>query len=667
MKKTILTIVLAVLAFGSLPAQAAQSGSIVAWGLNNHGQCDVPAPNSGFIAIAAGWYHSLGLKEDGSVAAWGSNSYGQCNVPAPNSGFIAIAAGRFHSLGLKEDGSVAAWGLNSNGQCDVPAPNSAFIAIAAGYYHSLGLKEDGSVVAWGWNSSGQLNVPAPNSGFIAIAGGYEHSLALKEDGSVVGWGNNYHDQATPPGGNDYVAIATGSHHSLALKQDGSIVGWGWNRDGQAMPPVGNDYAAVAAGEVHSLALKQDGSIVGWGSNISGFYGNWIGQATPPAGNDYVAVAAGYYHSLAIVGEPPTPPIADAGSDQTVTDFDDNGSEQVTLDGSGSSDSDGTIVSWVWTDNLGDTILDGEITTAALSVGTHSITLTVTDDNGLSDTDTVTIMVEPFPNEPPVADADGPYTIYAGDTLTLDASGSNDPDNNIISYIWDLDDDGIFETDAGEQAIFDVNYAYLESLGFVPGDPYDIHVQVTDSKGLSDTAVSTLTIPAISLLNPNGGETLVGSETYTINWSSDGGVGSVVVEYSIDNGQNWSNITTTEDTGSYEWLVPAVMSSQCLVRITSVMHPSVYDVSDDVFQIYDPVLSLIKPNGGEAILKGDTFQIIWSSGLLPGDVIIEYSTDNGQNWGSLTTTEDTGSYQWQVNTPASNQYLLRITDADGTGH
>ena len=77
-------------------------------------------------------WHSLGLKADGSIVAWGYNAYGQCNVPAPNSGFVAIAAGGSHSLGLKADGSIVAWGYNCYGQCNVPAPNSGFVAIAAG-------------------------------------------------------------------------------------------------------------------------------------------------------------------------------------------------------------------------------------------------------------------------------------------------------------------------------------------------------------------------------------------------------------------------------------------------------------------------------------------------------------------------------------------------------
>ncbi len=95
--------------------------------------------------------------------------------------------------------------------------------------------------------------------------------------------------------------------------------------------------------------------------------------------------------------------------------------------------------------------------------------------------------------PPVADADGPYIIYVGDTLTLDASGSTDADNDIVSYMWDLEDDGIFETDAGGQAIFDVNYTSLQSLGLIVDHTYNIHVKVTDSKGQSSVADTTLTI------------------------------------------------------------------------------------------------------------------------------------------------------------------------------
>jgi len=106
-----------------------------------------------------------------------------------------------------------------------------------------------------------------------------------------------------------------------------------------------------------------------------------------------------------------------------------------------------------------------------------------------------------PPTPPVADADGPYTIFVGDTLTLDANDSTDDDNDIVSFLWDLDDDGIFETDAGAQPVFDVNFAYLQSLGLLIDHTYNIHLKVTDSEDQNDIADSTLTIlpkPAVNV-------------------------------------------------------------------------------------------------------------------------------------------------------------------------
>ena len=86
-----------------------------------------------------------------------------------------------------------------------------------------------------------------------------------------------------------------------------------------------------------------------------------------------------------------PPAADAGPDQQVEDADGDGSEVVTLDGSGSVDVDGTIVSYVWRE-AGVTIATGVTPAATLSVGDHAITLTVTDDDGATASDSVLVTV-----------------------------------------------------------------------------------------------------------------------------------------------------------------------------------------------------------------------------------------------------------------------------------
>jgi hypothetical protein len=150
--------------------------------MNYSGQTSVPAPNSGFVAVAAGDHHNLGLKADGSVVGWGDAYYGAIDIPAPNMDFIAVAAGVGHSLGLKSDGSIVSWGCGEPydyGQCAIPFPNTGFVAVAAGKYHTLGLKTDGSVIAWGSNAHGQSTVPTPNAGFVAVAGGRLQSLAIR--------------------------------------------------------------------------------------------------------------------------------------------------------------------------------------------------------------------------------------------------------------------------------------------------------------------------------------------------------------------------------------------------------------------------------------------------------------------------------------------------------
>jgi alpha-tubulin suppressor-like RCC1 family protein/Leucine-rich repeat (LRR) protein len=264
------------------------TGSIVAWGYNATGQCNVPAGNN-FSGLGAGESHSVALRSDGSLAAWGSNTLGQLNVPA-GSDYVAVAGGWNHNLALKQDGSLVAWGQNDYGQCNVPAGNM-YVAIAAGGMYSLALKSDGSLAAWGRNDYGQCNVPTGNI-YTAIAAGRYHSVALKQDGSLVAWGRNNYNQCIVPAGNDYVAIAAGLEHCVALKSNLSLVGWGRNNYGQISVPAGYAYMAIAAGYQYSMALRADGSIVAWGDNT-------YGQLNVPAGNHFMAIAAGYYHGLAI--------------------------------------------------------------------------------------------------------------------------------------------------------------------------------------------------------------------------------------------------------------------------------------------------------------------------------------------------------------------------------
>ena len=284
-------------------------GKIVAWGANDSGQTNVPAPDTGYIAVTGGGDHSLGLKADGSVVAWGCGApynFGQCTVPDPAPElYTAIAAGRWHSLGLKTNHSIVAWGDNSFGQTTNVPTDTDFIAVVAGEWHSLGLKADGSVVGWGDNALGETVTPAPNSDFIAIAAGGDFSLGLKSNHTIVVWGDNGHHLtgAYVPTDTDFTAVAAGWYHGLGLKAGGSIVAWGcfdapvYDMGQCSVPAPNSNFIAIAAGAQYSMGLKSDGSIVAWGQNTDG-------ETNVPAPNTgYIAIAAGKDHGLALKPNP----------------------------------------------------------------------------------------------------------------------------------------------------------------------------------------------------------------------------------------------------------------------------------------------------------------------------------------------------------------------------
>jgi PKD repeat protein len=153
---------------------------------------------------------------------------------------------------------------------------------------------------------------------------------------------------------------------------------------------------------------------------------------------------------------------------------------VTWDASTSTDSDGTIVTYDWDmDNDGTfEITDGGPTqspAAYSTVGTVTVGVRVTDDDGATDQTTATVTVE---GTPPIAALVGTPEQggFVPNNVTWDASGSTDSDGTIVTYDWDMDNDGIFEiTDGGPNQQFLYNTSGTKTVG----------VRVTDDDGLMD--------------------------------------------------------------------------------------------------------------------------------------------------------------------------------------
>lgn len=176
-----------------------------------------------------------------------------------------------------------------------------------------------------------------------------------------------------------------------------------------------------------------------------------------------------------------PPVADAGEDRAASDADGDGVEAIVLDGSGSYDPDGSIAAWQWTE--GEVLLgEGENLPGDYTVGTHTVILQVTDTDGASATDTVTVTVEP--NRPPVADAGGDLAGAVGAAISFDGSASYDSDGTIVEYAWDFGD-GAASTGVTATHTYGSAGTYTATLA------------VVDDGGASGTDIFPVTVTEVS--------------------------------------------------------------------------------------------------------------------------------------------------------------------------
>ena len=234
-----------------------------------------------------------------------------------------------------------------------------------------------------------------------------------------------------------------------------------------------------------------------------------------------------------------PPVANAGPDQ----LDIVSGAQVRLDGRGSSDSDGTYI-LVWELTGGTVEADAPtlsdktakrptFTAPTLMEGDPDViyifTLTVTDNDGAMDTDTVRVVVNAVPNKAPVADAAGPdQPVSSGGLVRLYGGASSDDDGRIASWAWvrtgGTGDDTITLTGA------DTPTPTFMAERLEPGAPdvtHEFTLTVTDDNGGKHTAMVTVTITALSVgidLSPSSELTVQegGSGTYRIRLSESPG-------------------------------------------------------------------------------------------------------------------------------------------------
>jgi hypothetical protein len=189
-----------------------------------------------------------------------------------------------------------------------------------------------------------------------------------------------------------------------------------------------------------------------------------------------------------------------------------------------------------------------------------------------------------------------------------------------------------------------------------------------------------TAPTVSLTQPNGGASLPGGVAYAIKWTATDecvlATTPITLRYSTNSGSSWTFITNEANSGSYNWSVPYIYTTEARVSVEATNQVGLVGTamsSGDFTILADfqgPVITVDAPAGGEKWVGGTAHNINFRfsdpSGIKASSLSAWYSTDNGLTYSNLITSGATVSspYSWTLPSNVSTTEVkvrLQITD------
>jgi gliding motility-associated-like protein len=351
--------------------------------------------------------------------------------------------------------------------------------------NGIGTDPDGSIASYAWlKVSGPTatltNASSPNLSLSNLLQGvYVFQLTVTDDKSATG-SSQVTVTVNAVATNQPPIVNAGSQKTIFLPvnqviitatasdPDGSISTILWEKKSGGVATLTN---------TNTLTLTASGLAAG----------NYTFRITVTDNN----AATSFSEVLVIVIQANQSPTASAGSDQSLT----LPTNSTILSGSG-IDPDGSVIGYAWIKVSGPTATLTNTNTATLTIsnmlqGTYVFRLTVTDNNGSTGTDDVSVFVSVAasgPNEIPLSFAGGNVS-FSLPTNSVNLFGSGfDADGSIVSYLWT-------KASGGSVTLTNANTPTLTLTNLQAGQ-YTFRLLVTDNTGATDDDVAVVTVSAL---------------------------------------------------------------------------------------------------------------------------------------------------------------------------
>ncbi len=189
-------------------------------------------------------------------------------------------------------------------------------------------------------------------------------------------------------------------------------------------------------------------------------------------------------------------------------------------------------------------------------GTYTVALRVADDDGGFAMATTTVDV----GSPPIANAGGPYLDNEGSPFTLDGSGSSDPDGDPLTYTWDLDNDGTFETPGpivtntwNDNGVFTVTLRVEDGRGGIATDGTTVTVFNVPPNVVAGIGPNPAFEGSPVTFDGSGSSDPGANDTLTYEWDFGDGSSTAsginVTHTYTDDGVYTATLTVTDDDGA----------------------------------------------------------------------------------------------------------------------
>ncbi len=302
---------------------------------------------------------------------------------------------------------------------------------------------------------------------------------------------------------------------------------------------------------------------------------------------------------------------------------------------------------------------GNTTHSYPDLGEYVATLTVTDNDGNTDTDSVVIRAGVFPESLPGA---YPTTGTAPMTVTF-ISNAYSPTGTIEYFMWDFNGDGVLDTSTGD---WDSRRTSTRTYTYSLPGTYTASLTVTDNRGYSDTATVTINVlppnedgapQAFASASPQEGNSPLEVEFNGFGKDLDGFIRKFEWDFTTDGTYDFTSTSTGATTNTYN----AVGEYTATLRVTDDSGKT----DTDSVKVWVKEIGAPTAHADATPTSGETALAVTFSGSADdaGTIVLyewDFEGDGTYDYSSAASPNTTHTY----NAPGSYDAVLRVTDNDG---